>query len=204
MSSRSILALACSPSKGFNSDTMLDAFLSGVAEVKGVEIEKIYLNDLKIDNYTFFNRLPDPAKEPDLVNLIEKVIKVNGLVIATPCFNFNVPAALKNFLDRLSFKALNPKKLNWLSQPSGQFNHLHNFYLISCGTPRWVLRLLAWPFFPMVWLRIVFWYFGAKTWGGIYGAGLNANNLAKNNPVILAKCRRAGRHYAERLIKLVV
>jgi multimeric flavodoxin WrbA len=37
-----ILALACSPSKGFNSDTMLEAFLEGVREVKGIEVEKLY------------------------------------------------------------------------------------------------------------------------------------------------------------------
>jgi putative NADPH-quinone reductase len=197
-----IIALACSPSKGFNSDTMLDAFLSGVAEVKKVTYEKIYLSDLNIANYSFFNRIPDPVKEPEMFGMVEKIMQAKGVVIATPCFNFNVPAALKNLLDRLSYKALDPKRINWLGQPTGQFNHLHNFYLVSCGTKWWMIRLGLWPIFPMFWLRVVFWYFGAKTWGGIYGAGLNAQKLAKDNQALLSRCRRAGRRYAERIAKL--
>jgi putative NADPH-quinone reductase len=199
-----IVALACSPSKGFNSDTMLDAFLSGMSEIKQVKVEKIYLNDLQIENYSFLNRLPDAVKEPQFVALIDKIVKADGVVIATPCFNFSVPAALKNLLDRMSYKALNPKSLNWLSQPKGLLTNLHNFYLVSCGTPAWMVRVFLWPIFPVNWLRVVFGYFGSKTWGGIYGAGLNTNNLAKNNPKLMERCRKAGRGYAQRLVKLLV
>lgn len=196
---KKITALACSPSKGFNSDSMLDAFLAGAAEVEGVEMEKIYLIDQELPYYTFFNRVPDPAKEPDFVKLVEKVTECDLLVVAAPTFNFGVPAMLKNLLDRLSFKAVNPKKINWLHQPIGMLTRLRTFYLVSCGTPGW-LRLLLWPLFPVFWLRLVFWYFGAKTWGGIYGAGLNANKLAKNDTALMAKCKRAGQKMAERLL----
>lgn len=196
---KKITALACSPSKGFNSDSMLDAFLSGVSEIGGVEVEKIYLIDQELPYYTFFNRVPDPVKEPEFVKLVEKVTECDLLVIATPTFNFGVPATLKNLLDRLSFKALNPKKMNWLHQPSGMLTSLNTFYLVSCGTPRW-LQFLLWPLFPGFWLRLVFWYFGAKTWGGIYGAGLNANKLAKNNAALMAKCKNAGRKVVQRLL----
>lgn len=194
-----VVALACSPSKGFNSDTMLDAFLEGVAKVKGVEFEKLYLNDLKIDNYSFFNRVPDAVKDPDMFMLAQKINVASGMIIATPCFNFGVPAALKNLMDRLSYMALDPKKPNWLDQPSGLLNHLNNFYLVSCGTP-WHLLLFIWPLFPAFWLRVVTWYFGAHTAGSIYGAGLNAQNLAKNNVKLLAKCRKEGEKYAIKLL----
>lgn len=199
---KKVLAWACSPSKGFNSDTMLDAFLSGVAEVKGVEVEKVYVSDLNIATYSFFNRVPDAAKEPEMFAMAEKVAAVDGVIVATPCFNFGVPAALKNLMDRLSFKALDYKKINALHQPTGMLNNLHNFYLVSCGTPWWIVHFMAWPIFPMFWLRVVFWYFGGKTWGGIYGAGQNANNLAKNNVKLIARCKSAGKKYAERIVRL--
>ncbi len=197
----SILALSCSPSRGFNSDTMLDAFLSGVADVRGVKAEKIYLSDVPMANYDFSNRLPDPKVEPELVALVEKLMKAKGLVIATPCFNFSVPAGLKNFFDRLGYKALDYKRLNWLSQPTGLLTHLHNFYLVTCGTPIWWVRL-AWFMFPLSWLRLVFWYFGAHTVGGFYGAGLNSKNLAKDNPRLLRRCKKAGRNYARKILKI--
>jgi FMN-dependent NADH-azoreductase len=156
---------------------------------------------LKIANYTFFNRVPDPVKDPDLVQLVDQIMACQGLVIATPTFNFGVPAVLKNVLDRLSYKALNPKKLNWLAQPTGLLNHLYNFYLVSCGTPKRFL-FFAWPVFPSFWLKLVFWYFGAHSVGGIYGAGLNAQHLAKDNPKLLARCKKAGERYARRLLKI--
>ncbi len=199
---KKILAWAASPSKGFNSDSMLDAFLSGVAEVPGVEAEKMYLIDLKIDYYTFANRIPDPTKEPMMTDLAEKVVSVDGIVVATPCFNFNVPAPLKNILDRLSYKALDYKKMNWLQQPTGQLHNLHNFYLVSCGTPWWLLHLVTWSLFPIFWLRAVFWYFGAHSWGGIYGAGLTGKKLARNDVRLMVRCKRAGKKYAQRLVKL--
>lgn len=200
---RKIIALSCSPSKGFNSDNMLDAFLSGVDDVQkevgesALIFEKIYLNDLEISNYSFFNRVPDPAKEPQFVQLVDKIVAADGVVIATPTFNFGVPAALKNLLDRLSYKALDPKKLNWMGQPTGQLKNIRAYYLVTCGTPRF-LQLIAFFLFPAFWLRVVFWYFGAKSWGSTYGAGLNAKNLAKDNLKLLAKCRRAGVRFALR------
>ncbi len=68
---KKIIALACSPSKGFNSDTMLDAFLENLKENKHVEVEKVYLVDVPNAYYTFFNRVPDPAKEPEIADLIK-------------------------------------------------------------------------------------------------------------------------------------
>lgn len=198
--SRKILALACSPSKGFNSDNMLDAFISGLVQVKGVEVEKIYLNDLKIANYSFLNRVPKIDDEPEFVDLAEKFSLADGVVIATPTFNFVVPAVLKNLLDRLSYKALNPAKLNWLHQPTGQLKNVKGFYLVSCGTP-FLLQKMAFFLFPAFWLRVVFWYFGAKTWGAIYGTGLNAKNLAKDNQALLGKCRKAGIRFAVRQVR---
>lgn len=202
-----IVALSCSPSKGFNSDNMLDAFLKGLAEVqlkvgdKVLQFEKIYLNDLEIANYSFLNRLPDPAKEPEFVELVEKVVSADGVVIATPTFNFGVPAALKNLLDRMSYKALNPKQINWLHQPTGQLTNIRAFYLVSCGTPL-LLQKIGFFLFPAFWMKVVFWYFGAQTWGSVYGTGLNAKNLAKDNLKLMAKCQKAGRKYAERQLQL--
>ncbi len=200
MKKKRILALACSPSKGFNSDTMLDSFIMGIKENPAIEVKKIYLIDLEISHYTFFNKVPNQKDDRDLIMIVNELKKADGLVIGTPCFNFNVPATLKNLLDRLSFMALDYKKLNWCKEPTGKLTYLKNYYLVSCGSPAWMVKLFLWPVFPLMWLKIVFNYYGSKNIGGFYGAGLNTNNLAKNNLALLEKCKKAGRNYAKKIL----
>jgi len=101
----------------------------------------------------------------------------------------------------MSYKALDPKHLNWLGQPTGMLKHLRTFDLVSCGTP-WYFEILMWPLFPVFWLRVVFWYFGAKTWGGIYGLGLNAQHQAKDDLKLMNHCRKAGEKFAKKLLTL--
>lgn len=50
-----IIALSCSPSRGRNSDHMLDNFILGIESVPGMSAEKIYLGDIKIDYYSYEN-----------------------------------------------------------------------------------------------------------------------------------------------------
>ena len=90
-----ILALSCSPSRGRNSDTMLDHFILGMKEVKDVEVEKIYLDDINIDTYKYENSKGPRENETKFKELSEKITKeISGLVIATPTDNFSVPAHL--------------------------------------------------------------------------------------------------------------
>ena len=114
-----IIALSCSPSRGRNSDTMLDNFILGVKSVGGVEIEKIYLSDINIDTYTHENSRGSASHEEKFAELVEKIQNANGLVIATPTYNFSVPAHLKNFIDRLRFVALDLENRNRIGQPVG-------------------------------------------------------------------------------------
>ena len=191
-----ILALSCSPSKGRNSDTMLDYFILGMKEVSGIEIEKIYLNNIPIDIYMFENSMGPLDHEKEFRDLAHKITtEITGLVIATPTYNFSVPAHLKNFIDRIRFFALDFKKCNSIGQPVGMLGHLKTYFLVSGGTPSWAETILFFAF-PSFWLRGVFLYFGAKVMGAFYTGDIRAFE----NEKILARCRAKGRRYAYKLV----
>lgn len=191
-----IIALACSPSKGRNSDAMLDAFIEGVKEVDNVTVEKIYLNDMHIDHFTFENSKGPLEHEKEFAELTQKITEHIGLVIATPTYNFSVPAQLKNFIDRIRFISLDLTKKNKLGQPVGLLGHLRLYYLVSGGTPTWAEKLLFFAF-PAFWLRSVFLYFGAHCMGAYYSGDVQTFRNAKK----LAKCRKLGKKYAKNLLK---
>ena len=192
-----VIALSCSPSRGRNSDTMLDNFILGIKEVSDIEVEKIYLEDIEIENYNYQNSKGTNENEVAFRELTEKIQnKASGLVIATPTYNFSVPAHLKNFIDRLRFIALDMERKNSLGQPVGRLKNLKTYFLVSGGTPVWAQKILFFTF-PPFWLRGVFLYFGARVMGAFYTGDIRAFE----NKEVLNKCKIKGNRYADKLMK---
>lgn len=191
---KTIIALSCSPSRGRNSDSMLEAFISGASQNTGVHIEKIYLSDIPIEYYTYENSTGPLSHETQFAELAEKIKSAHGLVIATPTYNFSVPAHLKNFIDRARFFALDMTKRNSINQPVGRLNYLGTYFLVSGGTPRWAEHILFFAF-PAFWLRGVFLYFGARVFGAYYTGDVRAFQ----NKRILENCKVRGKRYAKQI-----
>lgn len=186
-----VIALSASPSHGRNSDSMLDAFVEGFKNVSDKSIEKIYLSEVPIDDYSFENRSGPADHETAFKELCEKLGRAEALVIATPTYNFSVPARLKNFIDRIRFLALDFDNKSRLNQPGGKLGFLRVYFIVSGGTPTWAQKLLFFTF-PPFWLRGVFLYFGAQCLGAIY----SGNVKAFETPSILATCQKRGRNFA--------
>ena len=173
---------------------MPDAFIRGVRTVSGVRAEKLYLEDISLDTYSFENRNGPTSHERAFADLVEKLRYAQGLVLATPTYNFSVPAHLKNFIDRIRFFALDFEEKNKLAQPTGKLGHLYTYFLVSGGTPLWAQKILFFAF-PPFWLRGVFVYFGAQYVGARYSGDVETFNNTK----ILHACERAGIRYAKRV-----
>lgn len=197
-----IIALSCSPSKHRNSDSLLDAFISGIESESNkniskninIKIEKIYLNDIPIDIYKYENRGGPESYETEFRELTEKIKNSNGLIIATPTYNFGVPGHLKNFIDRIRFFALNFDEKNNLGQPSGLLGYLRTYFIVTGGTPTWAEKILFFAF-PSFWLRGVFLYYNSACLGAYY----TGNVRAFENKKILNKCKKKGTKYARQL-----
>ncbi|MDP3880826.1 MAG: NAD(P)H-dependent oxidoreductase, partial [bacterium] len=190
------IALSCSPSRNRNSDSMLDAFIKGMHKVEGLEVEKIYLEDIPINYYRFENKDGPEEGEDEFKKLTDKIQNSAGLVIAAPTYNFSVPAHLKNFLDRIRFFTLDFKRKTNIGQPVGKLDYLKTYFLVSGGTPRWAQIILFFAF-PAFWLRGVFLYFRAEVMGAYY----SGDTKTFQNQKILSKCERKGEKYAKQLSK---
>lgn len=193
---KKIIALACSPSKGRNSDTLLDYFIEGANSVSGIEAEKFYLNDIYIDDYDFENRLGPKEDEKEFEDLCNKIMVSEALVIAAPTYNFSVPSHLKKFIDRIRFFALDFEKLNMLKQPTGTLGYLKTFFIVTGGTPTWAQKILFFTF-PPFWLRGVFLYYGAHVLGAFYTGDV----MAYQNKRLLNKCKKRGVKFAKHVKK---
>lgn len=191
-----IIALSCSPSKGRNSDTMLDSFLLGARKIEGIEIEKVYLNDIFIETFRFENCTGPTENEKEFAELSEKIKNSNALVVATPTYNFSVPAQLKNFIDRMRFFSLDMSHKNMLKQPKGRLSYLKTYFIVSGGTPSWAQKILFFAF-PPFWLRGVFLYYNAHVLGAFY----TGNVRAFENKRIQNKLVKKGMKFAKQVMK---
>lgn len=99
---KKVLIISSSSSKGGNSDLLCDEFLKGAQE-GGHEAEKVFLNDLDIqflrikDDYS----IRDLGIDDDAPAVVDKMIKADVIVIATPIYNGNMCGQMKTMLDRV-------------------------------------------------------------------------------------------------------
>jgi FMN-dependent NADH-azoreductase len=152
---------------------MLDSFISGMKANEKVAIEKVYLDEIEIEYYNFNNRLGPTENEVKFKELTEKIKNSKGLVIATPTYNYSVPAKLKNFIDRLRFFALDFDNKTKFGQPVGMLGYLKTYFIVSGGTPTWAEKILFFAF-PAFWLRGVFLYYGSHCLGAFYTGDVNS------------------------------
>ncbi len=119
-----LLALLGSPRRKGNTATLLNAFLGGVENKGGAEVEFINLQekDIKPCMDCRSCRKPPYLKcviNDDMQYLHKKVMESDILVYATPVYWWNISAQMKLFIDRLyalageggNYKCLHGKKL---------------------------------------------------------------------------------------------
>ncbi|MEA3304505.1 MAG: NAD(P)H-dependent oxidoreductase [Patescibacteria group bacterium] len=187
---KKILAIAASPEKGGNSDTLLDITIDTLhTKYEGdIEIEKVYLSDIPMQFYSHDVKYPNTTDEPELVALVEKLQQTDLLVIATPVYNFGVPAILKNFIDRIGYIALDYKKISWSGQPQKKLGYLKVYSIITGGAPNWFQKLQFWKF-PGYWFKTAFRYYGAQVIGSSYYGSVTYSHPVKENTKMIERMK---------------
>jgi multimeric flavodoxin WrbA len=100
---KKILVVSASPRKGGNSDLLCDQFMRGAKEA-GHQAEKIFFRDKKI-NYctgccTCFNEGKGCIQKDDMMNILEKMVAADVIVMATPVYFYTMNGQMKTFIDR--------------------------------------------------------------------------------------------------------
>jgi len=96
-----ILVLVAGTNDPSNADALADAFTEGMQQSGDITIHKRRLRDYALEHFTLAQYQQATAQEPAFLELADLLRRASGFVIATPVWNFSVPAHLKNFIDRL-------------------------------------------------------------------------------------------------------
>jgi len=190
-----IIAISASPSKGRNSDTMLDYFIKGMESnsKNNLLIERFCLEDIHFDHYNYYNGKGPTENEKDFAKLAEKFKEADGIIMSTPVYNFSVPARLKNFIDRIRFIAVDLENKNIIGQPTGKFKNHRMYFLVSGGTPKWAKDMLFF-LYPGFWLRVVFAYYGSFKTKSFYSGDIKTFE----NKKILDQCFKKGLRFSKK------
>lgn len=105
-----ILVLVAGTNEPSNSDTLANAFIQGMQQSGDVTVHKLRLKDLHIDHFNLDAYDPKCHQEEDFCRVQKLIEESHGLVIATPVWNFSVPAHLKNLIDRMGSFALDASR----------------------------------------------------------------------------------------------
>lgn len=191
-----LLVLIAGTNNPSNSATLAETFVDGVKEaVPGMEVTMLRIKDLRIEHFTIERYIPTCTPEDDFCTIQELVIDAAGMVIATPIWNFSVPAHLKNIIDRIGAFALDQE-----THSKGQLKGKPVFLIYTGGAP-----LIAWKalmYLTTVHVAEAFKYYGAVIIGryfeprclvskGVFGL------VVDKRPRTLETMRRSGRSFAK-------
>ena len=151
-----ILILVAGTNEPSNSNVLADAMASGIVSLHDVSVTKIRLKDLQIAHFGLECYGPDRPSD-DLERVQSAMMKADGVVIATPIWNFSVPGHLKNLIDRMGAFGLDEA-----SRSLGMLNGKPFFLLYTGGTP-----MAAWPLMKRTTshVPVSLQYFGASILG---------------------------------------
>lgn len=102
-----ILCIIAGTNEPSNSAYLASTFLEGANSVPGCEtVTAPRLKDLSIEHFSMKCYDSNHQNEPDFEHMRNLILESDGVVIATPVWNFGVPAHLKNLIDRMGSFAL--------------------------------------------------------------------------------------------------
>lgn len=99
---KNVLIISSSPRKGGNSDILCDRFAEGAAE-SGNKVEKIFLADKNIGyckGCGVCNTTHKCVQHDDMAEVLDKLVKADVIVLATPVYFYSVDGQMKTFIDR--------------------------------------------------------------------------------------------------------
>lgn len=100
--SKQILVISASPRKGGNSDLLCDEFIRGAKEAMH-ETEKIFLRD-KTVHYCMgcgvCNQTHTCVQRDDMTVILDKMVKADVIVLATPIYFYTMDGQMKTLIDR--------------------------------------------------------------------------------------------------------
>lgn len=99
---KQVLIISASPRKQGNSDVLCDRFAQGAKE-RGNTVEKIFLAQKHIGycrGCGICNTTHQCPQKDDMAEILDKMVKADVIVLATPVYFYSMDGQMKTFIDR--------------------------------------------------------------------------------------------------------
>lgn len=99
---KNVLIISASPRKGGNSDILCDRFVQG-AEESGNKVEKVFVASKNIGycrGCGVCNTTHKCVQKDDMAEILDKMVKADVIVLATPVYFYSMDGQMKTFIDR--------------------------------------------------------------------------------------------------------
>jgi multimeric flavodoxin WrbA len=189
-----ILALVAGMNEPSNADTLAHAFLDGCRTVSGTETSVLRLREYPMEHFSLKFYDPKTDQGPEFETLKKAVLAADAVLIASPIWNFSVPAHLKNALDRFGQFTLDSE-----THSRGQLKGKPFFFLFTgaAPTPVWkgILR------FTTMHLPEAIRYFGGSVVGKMFEGKAMVDKatfglVMDKRPDALVRARSRGERFA--------
>lgn len=178
-----------------NSNTLAEAMIEGIratypeAVVKSVRLKDLSIGHFNLDCY-------GPSCPIDELTHVESLLKQSdGVIIATPVWNFGVPAHLKNLIDRMGAFGLDE------TRSLGTLNGKPFFLIFTAGMPK-----SAWPLIrkTVSGVGIAIQYFGGSVLGTLFEGSCTLGRgkfglVVHKRPKALQRARDKGTMFARQV-----
>lgn len=130
ITSMKILILLAGTNHPSNSEVLAGAFAEGMRKLPDTEVETIRVSDLNLEHFTLDHYKPETNQGADYEKVRTALTNASGVVIASPIWNFSVPAHLKNLIDRMGAFGLDSE-----TRSRGTFGGKPFYFLFTGGAP---------------------------------------------------------------------
>lgn len=157
-----ILVLVAGTNEPSNSNVLADAMIEGIRETfPESTIDKVRLKDVEILQFNL-SCYGSACPVDGMTKVQSLLLSADGVIIASPVWNFGVPAHLKNFIDRMGAFALDA------THSVGTLHGKPFFLIYTAGAPK-----TAWPLFrrTLSSVSIAIQYFGGSVLGTFFEGG---------------------------------
>ncbi|MDD1673825.1 MAG: flavodoxin family protein [Methanomicrobiales archaeon] len=100
-----VLGISGSPHRHGNTETLLDRFLDGTQDA-GASIEKVILRELSFSSCKGCNvchKTGECVIKDDILPLLDRILEVDCLAVASPIYSMGITAELKGLIDRSQY-----------------------------------------------------------------------------------------------------
>lgn len=125
-----VLLLIAGTNRPSNAEHLGLAFAEGMRKSSDTEITTLSLRDLNLEHFTLAHYNPQTPQGEGFETLKKAALNTDGIVIASPIWNFSVPGHLKNAIDRMGEFGLDPE-----TRSLGMLKGKPVFLLYAGGSP---------------------------------------------------------------------